>query len=89
MNRIRVHLIVAAEYHDADFARRELLGLLGADARIATVCTNDYHDAASLLRSNLLLTYTNNVFPTDGELEALRAFLNAGGRWLAIPVSEG
>jgi hypothetical protein len=84
MNRIRVHLIVAAEYHDADFARRELLGLLAADDRIVTLCTHDFHDTKSLLDSNLLITYTSNVFPTERERDELGEFLVRGGRWLAI-----
>ena len=84
MNRPRVHLIVAAEYHDADFVRRNMLALLAADDRITTVCTNDFHDTESMLRASLLITYTNNVFPTEPERNALRDFLVSGGRWLAI-----
>ena len=82
--RPKVHLIVAAEYHDADFVRRELLGLLAEDDRILTRCTLDFHDTKSLTQTNLLVTYTNNVFPSDLEREALQAFLERGGRWLAI-----
>ena len=82
--RPRVHLIVAAEYHDADFVRRELLALLAEDERITAVCTHDFHDTASWMRANLLLTYTNNVFPDVAGRDALRAFLERGGRWFAI-----
>jgi len=82
--RPKVHLIVAAEYHDADFVRRELLGLLAEDDRILTQCTLDFHDTTSLRNTDLLVTYTNNVFPNDLERDALRAFLERGGRWFAI-----
>ncbi|MET0546074.1 MAG: ThuA domain-containing protein [Caulobacterales bacterium] len=83
--RPRVHLIVAAEYHDADFVRRTLLELLAADERIVTLCTNDFHGVElALPQSNLLLTYTNNVFPDDGQRAAVDAFVHGGGRWLAL-----
>jgi uncharacterized protein len=83
-NRVKIHLIVAAEYHDADYVRRELLDMLAADERIITTCTNDFHDTASLRNSVLLITYTNNVFPTESERAALDGFLARGGRWFAI-----
>jgi len=83
-NRPIVHLIVAAEYHDADFVRRELLALLAENDRIVTTCTHDFHATQSLADADLLLTYTSNVFPTDAQRGALSDFLKSGGRWFAI-----
>jgi uncharacterized protein len=79
-----VNLIVAAEYHDTDFVRRELLALLAESDRILTRCTADFHDQHRLSSTDLLVTYTSNVFPNDAEREHLRKFLEQGGRWLAI-----
>lgn len=82
--RPRVHLIVEAEYHDADFVRRRLLAMLAGDERIVTRCAHGFHDAAALEDADFLLTYTSNVFPDDEGREALDRFLWNGGRWLAI-----
>jgi hypothetical protein len=82
--RQRVKLIVAAEYHDADFVRRELLSLLAQDALIAVSCDSDWHNAGQLHAFEFLITYTSNIFPDAAQLASLRSFLEHGGRWLAI-----
>jgi hypothetical protein len=82
--RRRVHLICAAEYHDAAYARRELLGLIAQDDRILATCTGDFGDTAALEAADLLVTYTSNVFPDDTQRAALDRWLAAGGRWFAI-----
>jgi hypothetical protein len=82
--RPQVHLIVGAEYHDADFARRELLGLLAEDDRIATSCAAAFHDIDAMAAADLLITFTSNLFPDDAGQAALEAFIAQGGRWLAI-----
>jgi len=82
--RPRAHLVCAADYHDAAYARRELLGLIAEDDRILATCTGDFRDVAALDAADLLVTYTSNVFPDDGERAALEHWLAGGGRWLAI-----
>lgn len=84
MARPRVHLICAAEFHDAAYARRELLGLIAEDDRIVASCTGDFHDTEALAVADLLVTYTSNVFPDDAQRTVLERWLAAGGRWLAI-----
>ena len=84
MTRPRIHLICAAEYHDADYARRELLGLIAEDDRIAASCTGDFSDRRSLACADMLITYTSNIFPDDAERDLVDRFLSDGGRWLAI-----
>ena len=80
----RVLLVVGGEYHDFDFVRRELLGLIGEDDRLRTTCNADFRDTDALAAADLLISYTGNVFPDEPQLRALRAFLEEGGRWLAI-----
>jgi hypothetical protein len=82
--RSRVLLIVAAEYHDADYVRRKLLELLAEDDRVLTTCTNDFHDTAALAQADFLLTYTSNVFPDEAERAVLETFLAEGKRWFAL-----
>lgn len=84
MARPKVHLICAAEYHDAAFARRELLGLIAEDDHILASCTGDFGDIEALEAADLLVTYTSNIFPDDEERAALDRWLSTGGRWLAI-----
>ncbi|GGC18831.1 hypothetical protein GCM10011371_03090 [Novosphingobium marinum] len=82
--RADVHLIVRAEYHDADFVRRELLALLAEDTRVRVRCDSDWGNADALGDARMLVTYTSNVFPNDRQRVDLERFLRNGGRWLAI-----
>lgn len=84
MGRPRVHLICAAEYHDAAYARRELLDLIAEDDRILATCTSDFRDTGALKSADLLITYTSNIFPSGAERTALERWISDGGRWLAI-----
>ncbi len=79
-----VHLIVAGRYHDMDFARLELLKLLGETPAIRTTVDGDYARVGRLPACDLLVTYTCDVAPAPDQVAALRAFLEAGGRWLAL-----
>lgn len=82
--RPQVLLIAGGEHHDIDRVRLALLGLLGEDERIRTTCDAGFGDGSNLSNADFLLTYTNNVIPEGASLEALRTFLERGGRWLAI-----
>src|SRR4029453_19426683 len=79
-----VLLVVGGQYHDFDFVRRELLGLLAEHDTLRTTCNADFHDTDALAAADLLISYTGNVFPDEDQLEALRSFIRRGGRWLAI-----
>lgn len=81
---MRAHLIAAGKYHDIDFARLELLKLLAEQPDIRTSVASDYADRANLATADLLVTYTCDLLPTEAETEALAAFLERGGRWLAL-----
>jgi len=80
----RVHLIAAGRYHDMDFARIELLKLIGEIAGSRTTVASGWGDLESLAAADLLVTYTCDIAPTPAEIAALRAFIEAGGRWIAL-----
>jgi type 1 glutamine amidotransferase len=80
----RAHLIAAGRYHDMDFARLELLKLLAELPSVRTSVASDYGDVGSLAQADLLITYTCNFAPSEQETAALRTFLEAGGRWIAL-----
>lgn len=82
--RRRAHLIAAGRYHDIDFARLELLKLLGELPSVRTSVASGYHDVDSLGDADLLVTYTCDVAPTESETAALHAFLERGGKWIAL-----
>lgn len=79
-----VHLIAAGKYHDIDFARLELLQLLAETPELRTTVAMDFSNTARLAECALLITYTCDLMPQPGEVEALRAFVERGGRWLAL-----
>ncbi len=81
---MKVHLVAAGKYHDIDFARLELLKLLAETPQIRASVASDYADLANLAVADLLITYTCDLVPDDAQTEALEAFLERGGRWLAL-----
>lgn len=84
MHRIDAHFVAAGKYHDIDFARLELLKLLSEHQQIRTTVAMDYSNLDRLAACQLLITYTCDVMPTLEETIALRAFVERGGRWLAL-----
>jgi type 1 glutamine amidotransferase len=81
---INATLICGGKYHDMDFARLELLKLLGEEERIRTHVFADYSAGDAIARADLLITYTCDVLPREAEHTALEQFLASGGRWLAL-----
>lgn len=82
--RKNVHLVCAGRYHDFDFARLELLKLLGEHGHVRTSVSPDYAATEAIAGADALITYTSDVIPTETETEALAAFLRRGGRWFAL-----
>ena len=82
--RIDAHFVAAGKYHDIDFARLEILKLLAEHANIRTSVAMDYGDTARLAACRFLVTYTCDLLPTAAETAAIQAFLDSGGRWLAL-----
>ena len=82
--RLNAHLVCGGKYHDIDYARVELLKLLGEHDRIRTTVAADYRDTAALEHADLLITYTCEVVPTAPEQDALANYLQTGKRWFAL-----
>ena len=79
--RINCVFIAGGLYHDFDYARLEILKLLGEDARIRTRVFEDYANVDAICAADFLITYTCDVVPLLHVQEALRDWVKAGGRW--------
>lgn len=82
--RIDVTLVVGGWWHDFDYARLQLLQIFGDDLRLRTVVRSDYEDLDRLAVTDVLVTYTCNVRPSPAAQQAMRSWVEAGGRWLAL-----
>jgi uncharacterized protein len=82
--KIRCVLIAGGKYHDIDFARLELLKLLAADERVRVRVFEDYTNVQAIAEADCIVSYTCDVVPPLEAQEALRAYLEQGGRWYAL-----
>lgn len=82
--RIDAHFVAAGKYHDIDFARLEILKLLAEHPRIRTTVACDYGDVDRLAQCRFLVSYTCDLMPSEEETRAIRAWLEAGGKWFAL-----
>jgi uncharacterized protein len=82
--RIDAVLVCGGDYHDFDYARLRLLTLLADDERVRTTVHQDYEDVEALGSATFLLSYTCNVRPSIPAQQALRRWVQAGGRWFAL-----
>jgi len=96
MEAQRAHLIVGGfplgshAGHDMEYARLRLLGLLSDRSDVYATVSGDYADLARWLpAAQLLITYVAGPYPNDEQNEVLRAWIEAGGRWLAMHGSSG
>jgi type 1 glutamine amidotransferase len=77
-----------ARNHDFDFARIRLAQALYQAGDIRTDSFNNYDDAEAIARADVLVSYTSQVPVADENCDALREFLERGGRWFAIHASN-
>jgi type 1 glutamine amidotransferase len=91
----RAHLIAggfpagAHSGHDHDYARLRLLGLL-AERDIPASVANDFSDVAKWMPvSQLLISYVAGPYPDTTQCQTIRAWLEAGGHWLALHGTSG
>jgi type 1 glutamine amidotransferase len=84
VSRIQGHLVAGGKYHDIDYARRELLGLLGEHDHVRVTVSADYEDVDRITGASFLVSYTCDVRPTVEAQRAIRAWVEGGGRWLAL-----
>ncbi len=79
-----VSLIIGGDYHDIDFVRHELLGLLLQRPNLRTRVFEDFTDIDNICAADHLLSYTCNRVPSPQSVPKLETVLRAGGRWLAL-----
>ncbi len=82
--RVDAYLVAGGKYHDIDFARVELLKLLAEHPQVRVTVGSDYRDTEAIAASSFLVTYTCDVRPSEAQQDALAAFVEGGGRWLAL-----
>ncbi len=82
--RIDVTLVAGGKYHDIDFARRELLALLGEHDEFRVRVQPDYEDTSGIAASSILVSYTCDVRPSEPAQRAIRDWVENGGRWVAL-----
>lgn len=82
--RIDATLVIGGRFHDFDFARRELLTLLGEHDHVRTRVVADYKDAEAMTGADFLVSYTCDVRPGEVAQQAVRSWVEGGGRWVAL-----
>ena len=82
--RINCLLIAGGVWHDIDHARLELLKLLAEDERFRVRVFEDYENLQAIEEADFIVSYTCNVVPSLGAQEALKAWVEKGGRWYAL-----
>lgn len=82
--QINIALVVGGRWHDVDFARLELLKLLGEHDCIRCTVHSDYSDIDVLEKADAVISYTCDVRPTQQEAMALNLAVRGGTRLLAL-----
>ena len=82
--RIGVYFVVGGRFHDFDFARLEILKLLHAHERIRVRVAEDYSNTTAIAAADVLVSFTCDVRPDEGQQDALTAYLDSGKRWFAL-----
>lgn len=82
--RVNAYLVAGGRYHDIDFARAELLGLLAEHPHVRTTVGSDYEDTDAICASSFLISYTCDVRPSPEAQQAIRAWVEGGGKWIAL-----
>ena len=93
---VRTHLVVggfppgATAAHDMDYARLRLLGMLAETPGSRTTVSSDFADLERWLGDcRALVSYVAGPHLQDSQNEAVRNWLAAGGRWLALHGTSG
>jgi type 1 glutamine amidotransferase len=82
--RTEVALVVGGRWHDFDFARWQLLGLLDVHDSVRCTVHDDFADAERLALADAVVAYTCDVRPPADQVRPLRESLDSGGRLLAL-----
>ncbi|MCS5637879.1 MAG: ThuA domain-containing protein [Myxococcota bacterium] len=82
---VDAYLVCGGRWHDFDFARVELLKLLGEHESVRTRVAEDFRDLDALEASDFLVTYTCDLEGmTPQQEKALASYVGGGRRWLAL-----
>jgi len=81
---INVYFVCGGKYHDMDFVRLEMLKLFSEEQRFRVKVGDDYSKIDDIVSSDVLVTYTVDVVPTDDETSKIEAWLSSGHRWFAL-----
>lgn len=87
---LRANLVCGAPLynHDFDFARQRLLRALYEAGGIQVHVAPNYDDSETLEAGNLLVSYTSQVPVDAARCQAIRRYLEKGGRWFALHASN-
>jgi type 1 glutamine amidotransferase len=82
--RVDVALVCGGRWHDFDYARLQILQLLGRHDSVRCTVHPDFSDVAALRAADAVVAYTCDVRPGREQALALRDRVRAGGRLLAL-----
>ena len=82
--RINACLVAGGKYHDIDFARLEVLKLLAEHDHVRVTVLPDYENTEAISAASVLVSYTCDVRPSEAAQQAIRSWVEGGGRWLAL-----
>ncbi|MFB0949720.1 MAG: ThuA domain-containing protein, partial [Halioglobus sp.] len=83
-DRVDVYLVAGGKYHNIDHARLEILKLLAEQPRIKVLVGSDFSDIEAICASDVLITYTCDIIPTEDETRCLTNYVNNGKKWFAL-----
>lgn len=82
--RTSAYLVAAGKYHDIDFARLELLKLLAEHPQVRVQAATGFEDADAIAACDFVVSYTCDVRPSEPAQQAMRDWVERGGRWVAL-----
>ncbi|MET0113901.1 MAG: ThuA domain-containing protein [Limnospira maxima] len=82
--RIDATLVAGGKYHDIDHARLQLLTLLAEHDEVRVRVQPDFEDTDGIAGGRFLVSYTCDVRPSEAAQRAVRDWVSAGGRWVAL-----
>lgn len=83
-DRLDVYFVAGGKYHNIDFARLEILKLLGEHPRLRVRVGEDYSDIDAICAADFIITYTCDVIPTEENTTKLIESVRAGKKWFAL-----
>jgi hypothetical protein len=81
---VQAYFVCGGRWHDMDFARVEILRLLGEHERVRTRVAEDFRDVEAIAEADFLVTYTCDLRLGEAEERTLSDFVASGRRWFAL-----